>query len=216
MAEIVLMCDPRVADLPVLECGEPLVDVRKFPEFRMNATYADQAGIYAQLRAGLVERLRLAASLLPTGTALMIYEGRRPMRLQAKYFQQYAEQLRRDNPGWSDDHLYQQTSRSLSPPAIGPHVAGAAVDLTLCAADGGELDMGGRLNAPPEEHDGACYTAATNISAEGKENRQILCSALETAGLVNYPTEWWHWSYGDRYWAMTTGTPAAIYGPISG
>jgi zinc D-Ala-D-Ala dipeptidase len=31
---------------------------------------------------------------------------------------------------------------------------------------------------------------------------------------VNYPTEWWHWSYGDSYWALTTGAPAAIYGPI--
>jgi len=38
---------------------------------------------------------------------------------------------------------------------------------------------------------------------------------LHAAGLVNYPTEWWHWSYGDRYWAMATGAPAAIYGPVS-
>jgi D-alanyl-D-alanine dipeptidase len=28
---------------------------------------------------------------------------------------------------------------------------------------------------------------------------------------VNYPTEWWHWSYGDRYWALMTGAPAARY-----
>ncbi len=98
MAEIVLMSDPRVASLPALECGEPLVDVRKYPEFRCNARFADAAGIYAQLRAGLVERLRLAATLLPSGIALMIYEGRRPMKLQVKYFQQYADQLRRDNP----------------------------------------------------------------------------------------------------------------------
>ena len=26
--------------------------------------------------------------------------------------------------------------------------------------------------------------------------------ALSTAGFVNYPTEYWHWSYGDRYWAF--------------
>jgi zinc D-Ala-D-Ala dipeptidase len=39
-------------------------------------------------------------------------------------------------------------------------------------------------------------------------------SALRGAGLVNYPTEWWHWSYGDRYWAMMTGATAAVYGPV--
>jgi hypothetical protein len=31
--------------------------------------------------------------------------------------------------------------------------------------------------------------------------------------LVNYPTEWWHWFYGDRYWAMSTGGSHARYGP---
>jgi zinc D-Ala-D-Ala dipeptidase len=31
---------------------------------------------------------------------------------------------------------------------------------------------------------------------------------------VNYPTEWWHWSYGDRYWAVMTDAPAALYGPV--
>jgi hypothetical protein len=36
---------------------------------------------------------------------------------------------------------------------------------------------------------------------------------LAAAGLVNYPTEWWHWSFGDRYWAMATGSEAALYGP---
>ena len=37
--------------------------------------------------------------------------------------------------------------------------------------------------------------------------------AVRTA-LVNYPTEWCHWSYGDRYWALMTGATAAVYGPV--
>jgi D-alanyl-D-alanine dipeptidase len=37
--------------------------------------------------------------------------------------------------------------------------------------------------------------------------------ALTGAGLVNYPTEWWHWSFGDRYWAYASGS-AARYGPL--
>ncbi len=35
---------------------------------------------------------------------------------------------------------------------------------------------------------------------------------MHAAGFVNYPTEWWHWSYGDRYWALLTGSPHAVYG----
>jgi D-alanyl-D-alanine dipeptidase len=37
---------------------------------------------------------------------------------------------------------------------------------------------------------------------------------LAAAGLVNYPGAWWHWSYGDRYWALLTGAGSAPFGPI--
>jgi D-alanyl-D-alanine dipeptidase len=69
------------------------------------------------------------------------------------------------------------------------------------------------MNASPEDSAGACYTLADGIGAEARAHREILGKALSGAGLVNYPTEWWHWSYGDRYWALTTGAPAALYGP---
>jgi D-alanyl-D-alanine dipeptidase len=36
----------------------------------------------------------------------------------------------------------------------------------------------------------------------------------DRCGLHQLPTEWWHWSYGDRYWAFAAHRPAAIYGPI--
>ena len=36
--------------------------------------------------------------------------------------------------------------------------------------------------------------------------------ALARAGLPE--GEWWHWSYGDRYWALMTGATAAVYGPV--
>jgi hypothetical protein len=59
----------------------------------------------------------------------------------------------------------------------------------------------------------ACYMASPSISPEARANRQVLCGVLTKVGLVNYPTERWHWSYGDRYWAYVSGTPAARYGP---
>ena len=45
--------------------------------------------------------------------------------------------------------------------------------------------------------------------------RELLARVLTRHGLVNYPTEWWHWSYGDRYWAFTTGHGTALYGPVA-
>lgn len=49
---------------------------------------------------------------------------------------------------------------------------------------------------------------------QGVLDRLVLGSALTRAGLVNYPPEWWHWSYGDRYWAVVTGAPVAIHAPV--
>ncbi len=103
----------------------------------------------------------------------------------------------------------------MSPPEIAPHSAGAAVDLTLVDADGTELDMGTRVNASPEESAGACYTLADGLPHQARLHRATLSRALTAAGLVNYGTEWWHWSFGDRYWALMTGASAALYGPAS-
>ncbi len=74
--------------------------------------------------------------------------------------------------------------------------------------------MGTAVDASPEDSGGACCTAAEGVGPSPKANRSLLGQVLSSVGLVNYPTEWWHWSYGDRYWAMTVGAPAARYGPV--
>lgn len=213
MSEIVLMSDPKVAAVPVAECGERLMDVRRSGSLLTDTRKQDRADAFAHLREGVLERLLKAQELLPQGLRLLFVEGYRPPALQRTYFEEYASQLRAGHSEWSDEQIHSAASRYVSPPDIAPHSAGAAVDLTLADADGRELDLGTRMNASPEESDGACYTQAVNISEEARANRQLLGSVLTAVGLVNYPTEWWHWSYGDRYWALATGEAAALYGP---
>ncbi|MFH9429640.1 M15 family metallopeptidase [Streptomyces sp. NPDC017615] len=210
---VVLMADRRVAAVPVRECGEPLVDVRAHGGLRVDPRRDDAAGAFAHLRQGVLHRLLHAQSLLPDGLRLLYVEGYRPPALQRRYFEEYAGVLGRDNPEWPPARVREAASRYVSPPEMAPHGAGAAVDLTLVDADGRELDLGTRLNADPEESKGACYTAATNITPEARANRDTLAAALSEAGLVNYATEWWHWSWGDRYWALQTNNPTALYGP---
>ena len=52
-----------------------------------------------------------------------------------------------------------------------------------------------------------------SVAAQARHNRNLLARAMGGAGFVNYPTEWWHWSYGDRYWALISKADSAIYGP---
>ncbi|GGO07118.1 D-alanyl-D-alanine dipeptidase [Microbispora rosea subsp. aerata] len=207
----VLISDPRVTSIAVDECGDKLSDVRG--RLRVDGRLADPDGAYAHLREGLLVRLEEAQELLPAGFNLVVVEGYRPPKLQTKYFEEYKDELRATFPHMSDAELHVAASRYVSPIEVAPHTAGAAVDLTLCDDDGVELDMGTAVNATPEQSGGACYTDAP-VGAEARHNREVLRTALEAVGLVNYPTEWWHWSYGDRYWAMVRRAPAALYGPV--
>ena len=206
------MADPRIAAIPVRENGQELVDVRN-SALVVSDLYKDDTGAFAQMRSEVLDRLADADQALPDGVRLLIVEAYRPLAVQKRYFDGYKDQLRTENPDWDEERLHLAASRYVSPPAIAPHSAGGAVDLTLCTDNGEQLDLGSVINASPEESSGACYTNYRDLPAEARHNRGVLAAALGEAGFVNYPTEWWHWSYGDRYWALTTGAPNALYGP---
>ncbi|MFC8852470.1 M15 family metallopeptidase [Streptomyces sp. NPDC057144] len=210
---LVLMSDPRVAAIPVRECGEPLVDVRDH-DFRVDPRKQDALGAFAHVREGVLARLKHARSLLPAGTDLLFIEGYRPLSLQQRYFTEYRDELAAAQPGWTAEQLHQAASRYVSPPEIAPHSAGAAVDVTLVDQDGHELDLGTRVNASPEESDGACFTHAPNLSDQARHHRMLLLNAMEGAGFTNYGTEFWHFSVADRYDALMRQEPHARYGPV--
>jgi zinc D-Ala-D-Ala dipeptidase len=208
-SDIVLISDPRVGKIAVAECGEPLVDLRG--TLLVDARRGDADGYFARTREGVRDRLVAADRALPRGIRLLIIEAYRPPRLQVEIFEGYRAELLRATPELTVAEADRLASRYVAPLAVAPHVGGAAVDLTLVDADGNELDLGCPEAATPEESDGACYTNAPGLSARAREHRAMLGEALSAAGMVNYPTEWWHWSYGDRYWAYVSGADHAVY-----
>jgi D-alanyl-D-alanine dipeptidase len=210
--DIVLISDPRVLAIEVRECGEALVDLRG--SLRVDHRRGDATGAFAHVRSGVAGRLLEAQRRLPAGIELLVIEAFRPAELQRRLFDGYAGELGRAHPEWTAAEVDRAASRWVAPVANAPHTAGAAVDLTLCSSDGDELDLGCPEAATPEESAGACYTDATNIGARARAHREILRAAMTGAGFVNYPTEWWHWSYGDRYWAFVRGRTTARYGPV--
>jgi D-alanyl-D-alanine dipeptidase len=198
-----LLSDPRVSAVPVRDTGEALV-----------ALDASFGPAHALVRAELADRLSAAQELLPRGIALRVVEGHRAAAAQQAIIARYSGEVCAAHPGISAADLDQLVSRFVAPLAVAPHVAGAAVDLTLVDACGDELDLGTPVDATPEQSDGTCYFAADGISPDARAHRRLLAAVLTPVGLVNYPTEWWHWSFGDRYWALSVGAPAALYGPL--
>ncbi len=212
--EVILISDPRVLQLTVQENNDPLVDLREYSQILVDTRKSKASNSYSRLRKSVVVKLLGATQYLPQGFQFLVIEGHRPLSLQKKYFEGYSEELYNTHPSWNKERVYQEASKYVAPPEIiPPHSTGGAVDLTL-AKEGKEIDMGTRLNASPEESRNACFTLAENISDEAKMNRQLLINALTKSDFVNYPTEWWHWSYGDRYWAYLKKKPNAIFASI--
>ena len=104
------------------------------------------------------------------------------------------------------------------------HSRGSTVDVTLvplglaasppwvvgdpivdCAAPEGvrfadtSIDMGTGFDC----FDPLAATASLDITAEQKDNRKLLVSAMEAAGFVNLPEEWWHYTLTNEPFPQT-------------
>lgn len=211
--EPILINDPRVLSVPIEECGEPLVDLRDYPLLVSDSHPVVGYRCLTQLhcREGVAGRLLMAEEALPDGLRLYILEAHRTVEYQALCWESGLGKLRERCPDASEETRAMENARFVAPPwNVPPHSTGGALDLVLVDSDGEELDMGCRINTEGP----LSRTAAEGVSKAAKKNRRILLASMEEAGFVNYPYEWWHYSYGDRYWALSSGADAGLYGSI--
>lgn len=216
--KITLISDPKVIELPVKENGENLVDLQNITSLFVDLSRENvqkKSPNISFVRESVAKMLINAQEKLPEGYKLMIKEGHRDIETQREIFDEYKNFLKKEFPNLSAVELYNKASIYIAPPEIiPPHSTGGAIDLTLMTDKGEEIDMGTQFNADPEESDFSNYTEAP-ISEIFRERRLILQNAMESVGFVNYPTEWWHWSYGDRYWAFVKDKPFALYNSVN-
>ena len=204
----------KLRAVPIVECGEPLVDPRTLsPRLRFAAEHPKFGDMprRPEVRQSVAEMLARAAASLPDGVELQILEGFRPLAQQRWMYEQFRAEFAAEHPEWSRATLHRRINQLSAPPddpCPPPHTTGGAVDLELVDAESGErLDMVSPY--PPGE--ASAPAGMRGLSAEARANRRLLASVLEGVGLTNYAGEWWHWSYGDSGWALRVGAREAIY-----
>lgn len=90
--------------------------------------------------------------------------------------------------------------RYVSDPRKGSmHNRGAAVDLTIVDQDGEQLDMGTTYDFFGRE----AWSTYQNLTDTVLANRQLLKSLLEMEGFAGIRTEWWHFSYPGKGYALS-------------
>ena len=166
------------------------------------------------IRTYIYNLLKNAQKHLPQGYHFVVYEAYRPMEAQIKLWDGVVAQQKKMHPEMdvnSEEFIALCDVFAANPYRQGSgHQSGASVDISLIDDAGKEYDMGGTVRGFDETADFDC----PNISPEGRKNRKILRDALSKSGLVNYPSEWWHYSFGDRLWARLTGSKLAIFGKL--
>lgn len=90
--------------------------------------------------------------------------------------------------------------RYVMPPWKGSmHSKGAAVDLTLVDKDGMDLDMGASFDFFGE----IAYHTYKGHPTLIQENRSLLKNTLAEHGFTHIRTEWWHYSYKGKKYALS-------------
>lgn len=213
--ESLTLYDPHVSDIPTYDNGEVLISLYDYhTKIILEKTEPGASSTHALafwLRSGACARLVSATESLPNGYCFLIKETVRPASLQAAYFDRSLIEARKRHPDACERQLKEAASKYTAPPNVAGHPTGGAIDITLATAEGQELDLGCAYDDDEIKSGGKCLSRAENISGEAKQHRAIMFGALFQAGFVNYPFEWWHWSYGDKYWAFMAGRPFAIY-----
>jgi len=222
--KLILIADPEILAIPIKENHDPLIDLKDqsiiilgpSPEIPNNTDYT-------KMRLSVYKKLVEAQTMLPQGLKFCLYEGLRNLVLQEKLFNDRYCLLKKKNPSWSHTEIFIESTKFVSPVInldgsqnIPPHSTGAAIDVYLLDDKNQRINMGMGVDDSIQDIDGALsMTDSTCITEEAKKNRRIMGDVLRAVGFVNYPTEFWHWSYGDRYWAYHKQEPYALYGSIS-
>jgi D-alanyl-D-alanine dipeptidase len=223
MQRIIYIADPEILSIPIIECYEPLVDLKDFddltygvpPECHLTAKN------YTKVRKSVYDKLCIAQKMLPDGLKFRVYEGHRSLKVQQMLFDQEFNKISQIFPSWSYEEKFHETTRLVSPVTnldgsinVPPHNTGAAIDIEIITESGELLDMGMTAHDWSKVNSELCMTHSKIISKEAQNNRKLLLTILEQQGFINYPNEWWHFSYGDRYWAYYQSDKQAIYGSI--
>lgn len=220
--EIILIADPQILAIPIIENQEAVIDLK----YQTEIVYGPSPEIpnntdYTKLRKTVYEKLKQAQSLLPKGFYFCLYEGYRSLQLQTMLFDNRFKKIQEQHFHWSADEIFLETIKLVSPVInqdgtknIPPHSTGGAIDVYLLNEQGIAIDMGIHPKDWMEDDGRISLTSSYLISKAAQENRKMMSQVLSAVGFVNYPTEYWHWSYGDRYWAYHKNKAYAIFGSV--
>ena len=165
------------------------------------------------VRQTVFEMLREAQRLLPSEWQIVLKAGYRPFDVQVSVLEIFMDESRKRFTDWTEAQHLTHARTFVADPTIvcPPHVTGGAVDLDIQnQVTGQRVDMG----CPPNTDSEISFLHSDLLLPEQYKNRLTLLRAMLGAGFAPNPNEWWHYQYGETYWAAFYGQTTTKYDVI--
>ena len=233
--------DRRWGQIPIQECGEPLVQIEPSMEslrrLGTHSAYVHQnhegliipfettgprirgASVELFARISVVQTLHDIATYLPPGLNLMVLDGHRPPQVQNALFEVQVKRLMREQ-GMLEEIARKEAQKYVSRPSKNPpapHSTGAAVDVAIYNhIRGGMLNFGTLFDDMSEQASSDYYENATTFQeTQFRLNRRYLYWLMRIGNFRGWPFEWWHFDHvKDQVGAYIAGKTTAQYGYI--
>ena len=198
LREAGFLLEPFWATPGDLEGDEYQSYIKKYPDFEL------------MVRQDVCNRLIEAQTQLPTDWQIVLKAGFRPLDVQTALLDAFIAKSRTDHPDWTDDQHLAHARTFVSDPQLvrPPHTTGGAVDIDVRSRKTGELID---FDCPPNTDDETAFLFSDQITDTGRANRMVLLDAMLAAGFAPNPHEWWHYQYGETYWAAFYGESMTLY-----
>jgi D-alanyl-D-alanine dipeptidase len=195
--------------------GESLVDIREYCTDFINglepARKRKEPKLY--LRLSVAKMLGEARKNLPRNLTLVVNDAWRPQSVQKHYWDLYYRKFKKQFPDWNEIQLFNHTKKFVihyDDAKQAGHLTGAAVDVEL-GRNGRRLPM----KSLKLDFAKRAQTNYPQLQTHINYNRQVLLEIMSGVGFINYPAEYWHFSYGDALWAELTDHQVTKYDIIS-
>lgn len=205
-ADILIEPEPTVIES---ETPPQLTEIINTDRLQFDSSLSDDR----RVRSVVYNKLVAAANRLPDHLSLVVFEAYRPMKRQIALWDKVWADIKQTYPNDDDATLALRCNRFVANPYKhgSGHQYGCAVDITIVDnMTGMPLDMGCGL----QEFNDKTATECSGLTEQQCYNRRLLVSVLAHEGMVNYPPEWWHYSYGDRQWAIQMNRDETLYGVL--
>lgn len=192
----------RYEDLLVFKKLNKFTNKEEFVKFKNKISEAIVRETVAKKLQNIDEKLQ------KLGFSLKILCGYRKLSEQTQKFKNICFLLK--NKDLSKKELYKKVHNYIAVPKIAGHPTGGAVDVAItCNQTNKMLEFGtGYLDFIDNKK---VYVFSPFVSKLELKNRLLLRNLMLEEGFAPFDGEWWHFSYGDKEWAVYYNLPFFLY-----